>query len=187
MQDYKWGRVLCVCFFCMGGWTTVFANGKISGSGCGWKTATALTPSFRSFSRYTQLLYLNYLTHTHTHTHTHRHWAVQKQPVRKEGSKGSGKGRERERERGVLGAQSIELSRDSTSFSAILTDRWETVTSGGRERQADTYTHVCDTGIRCVSWMHYCMLFHSDSWGFMVVIKKSLSSGFYHRCVKVLR
>ncbi len=68
MQDYKWGRVLCVCFFCMGGWTTVFANGKISGSGCGWKTATALTPSFRSFSLHTAAL--SELPNTHTHTHT---------------------------------------------------------------------------------------------------------------------
>lgn len=86
----------CVFVFCMGGWTTVFPNSKISGSGCGWKTATALTPSFRSISRYTQLLYLNHLHHTH------RLWAVQKQPVREEGSRGSGKGeRGRAREGGA--------------------------------------------------------------------------------------
>lgn len=52
------------------------------------------------------------------------------------------KGREGEQQRGALGTQSIELSRNSTSFSAILTDRRQAVTSVGRERQADAHTHM---------------------------------------------
>lgn len=131
-------RELCVFVFCMGGWTIVFVHGKISGSGCGWKTATLSHPLLDLVRTHSCFIWITYIT---THTHTQ---AAQKQPVKRKEAGEVEEGREGEQERGVLGSQRIELFWDSTLFSAILTDRGEAVTSGGREtgRRSQTYTHM---------------------------------------------
>lgn len=140
MKDYKWGRALCVCF--LYGWLENCVCARQNQWEQVWlENHNSLTPSFRS-SRYTQLLYLNHLYH-HTHTHTHRLFRSS-QSERKEAGEVE-EGGEGVQERGVLGSQSIELSRDSTLFADILTDRGEAVTSGGREkgRRSQTCTHTC--------------------------------------------
>jgi len=137
----------CVCFYI--GWLDNCVCARQNQWERVWlENHNSLTPSFRS-SRYTQLLYLNHLHH-HTHTHTHTDCS---EAASKRGRK-QGKWKRGEQERGLLGAQSIELSRDSTLFADVLTDRGEAVTSGG-ERKAGAHrrahTHACDTRIRCVS------------------------------------
>lgn len=136
MKDYKWERALCVCF--LYGWLDNCVCARQNQWERVWlENRNSFTPTFRS-SPYTQLLYLNHLYH---HTHTQ---AAQKQPVKRKEAGEVEEGREGEQERGVLGSQRIELFRDSTLFSAILTDRGEAVTSGGREtgRRSQTYTHM---------------------------------------------
>lgn len=169
-------RELCVFVFCMGGWTIVFVHGKISGSGCGWKTATLSHPLLDLVRTHSCFIWITYIT---THTHTGCSEAASK----KEGSRGSGRG-----ERGRARKGGVGLSKDWVVLRLYVVlchsygPRRSCHFKGERDRQAlaDVHTHACDTSIRCVSWMHYCMLFHGGSWGFMVVIKKSLS------CVKSL-
>lgn len=166
---------LCVFVFCMGGWTTVFVHGKISGSGCGWKTATLSHPHLDLVSTHSCFIWITYIT-----THTGCSEAASKKG-RKQGKWKRG---ERESKKGgrwaLKGLSCSETLRCSLPFLRTV----EKLSLQGGERQAGarrrTHTHACDTSIRCVSWMHYCMLFHGSSWGFVVVIKKSLS------CVKSL-
>lgn len=127
MKDYKF----CVCF--LYGWLD---NCKISGSGCGWKTATALPPCFRSFSQYTQLLYPNHLHHRQT-------LSCSEAASKKGRKQGKWKRGERESNRGgrwALKASScLETLRRSLPF--LQTADKPSLQWGERDRQ--TRTHTC--------------------------------------------
>lgn len=146
---------LCVFVFCMGGWTTVFAHGKISGSGCGWKTATLKHPLLDLVGTHSCSIWITYIT-THTHTHTQ---TVQKQPVRKEGSRGSGRGERGRARKGGVGRSKHRV------VPRLYVVRWHSYGlrrschfRGKRESQAlaDVHTHMCVTPVSGVC--HKCII-----------------------------
>lgn len=115
----------------------LFVHGKISGSGCGWKTATLSHPHLDLVSTHSCFIWITYIT-----THTGCSEAASKKG-RKQGKWKRG---EREREKGgrwaLKGLSCSETLRCSLPF---LRTRGEAVTSGGREtgRRSQTYTHTC--------------------------------------------
>lgn len=165
---------LYVLVFCIGGWTTVFADDKISGSGCGWKTATLSHPLLDLVSTHSCFIWITYIT---THTHTGCSEAASKKG-RKQGKWKRGRAR-----KGGIGRSKDWVVPETLRCSLPFLRTAEKLSlQGERDRQAlaEVHTHMRVTPTSGVSWMHYCTLFHGSSWGFMVFIKKSLS------CVKSL-
>lgn len=138
---------LCVFVFCMGGWTTVFAHGKISGSGCGWKTATLKHPLLDLVGTHSCSIWITYTTHTHTDC---------SEATSKKGRK-QGKWKRGERESKKGGCRALKASSCPETLRCSLTflRTAEKLSLQGEERKSGArrraHTHACDTSIRCVS------------------------------------